>query len=404
MKKVLAFILAGGKGERLYPLTRDRTKPAVPFGAIYRIIDFTLSNCINSSLRKIYLLSQYKSLSLSRHIQLGWNILSSSLGDFITVVPAQQRVNDHWYKGTADAIYQNIYLLQKELPDLILILSGDHIYKMDYRKMIDFHLEKDADVTVASVEVDKGLSKEFGVIAIDSDGRITGFQEKPASPETLKEKPDKILASMGIYVFNTTLMVRKLIEDAKKRTRHDFGQDIIPAMVNDNRVFAYNFVNGKGEAKYWRDVGTIEAYFESNMDLISVCPLLNLYDSEWPIHTYHAPFPPAKTVFDESDGEGRRGEALESLISGGCIISGGEVKRSLVSPDVRIDNFAQVDESILLEGVWVREGARIRRTIIDKGSEIPPGMEIGYDLKDDGKKFTVTESGIVVVPKGFRAQ
>ena len=404
MKKVLAFILAGGKGERLYPLTRDRTKPAVPFGAIYRIIDFTLSNCINSSLRKIYLLSQYKSLSLSRHIQLGWNILSSSLGDFITVVPAQQRVNEHWYKGTADAIYQNIYLLQKELPDLILILSGDHIYKMDYRKMIDFHLEKDADVTVASVEVDKGLSKEFGVIAIDSDDRVTGFQEKPDVPHTLHNKPDTILASMGIYVFNTKLMVRKLVEDAKKRTRHDFGQDIIPAMVMDSRVFAYNFVNGKGEAQYWRDVGTIEAYFESNMDLISVCPLLNLYDSEWPVHTHHAPFPPAKTVFDESDGEGRRGKALESLISGGCIISGGEVKRSLVSPDVRIDNFAQVDDSILFEGVWVREGARVKRTIIDKGSEIPPGMEIGYDLKEDAKKFTVTKSGIVVVPKGFRAQ
>jgi glucose-1-phosphate adenylyltransferase len=404
MKKVLAFILAGGKGERLYPLTRDRTKPAVPFGAIYRIIDFTLSNCINSSLRKIYLLSQYKSLSLSRHIQLGWNILSSSLGDFITVVPAQQRVNEHWYKGTADAIYQNIYLLQKDLPDLILILSGDHIYKMDYRKMIDFHLEKDADVTVASVEVDKGLSKEFGVIAIDSDDRITGFQEKPDAPHTLHNKPDTILASMGIYVFNTKLMVRKLVEDAKKRTRHDFGQDIIPAMVMDSRVFAYNFVNGKGEAQYWRDVGTIEAYFESNMDLISVCPLLNLYDSEWPVHTHHAPFPPAKTVFDESDGEGRRGKALESLISGGCIISGGEVKRSLVSPDVRIDNFAQVDDSILFEGVWVREGARVKRTIIDKGSEIPPGMEIGYDLKEDAKKFTVTKSGIVVVPKGFRAQ
>jgi len=298
MKKVLAFILAGGKGERLYPLTRDRTKPAVPFGAIYRIIDFTLSNCINSSLRKIYLLSQYKSLSLSRHIQLGWNILSSSLGDFITVVPAQQRVNEHWYKGTADAIYQNIYLLQKELPDLILILSGDHIYKMDYRKMIDFHLEKDADVTVAAVEVDKGLSKEFGVIAVDSDDRITGFQEKPDVPQTLHNKPDKIIASMGVYVFNTKLMVRKLVEDAKKRTRHDFGQDIIPAMVDDSRVFAYNFVDGKGEAQYWRDVGTIEAYFESNMDLISVCPLLNLYDAEWPIHTYHAPFPPAKTVFD----------------------------------------------------------------------------------------------------------
>jgi len=404
MKKVLALILAGGKGERLYPLTRDRTKPAVPFGAIYRIIDFTLSNCINSSLRNIYLLSQYKSLSLSRHIQLGWNILSSSLGDFITVVPAQQRVNEHWYKGTADAIYQNIYLLQKELPDLILILSGDHIYKMDYRKMIAFHLEKDADVTVASVEVDKGLSKEFGVIAVDGDSRITGFQEKPDSPQTLHDKPDTILASMGIYVFNTKLMVRKLIEDAKKRTRHDFGRDIIPAMVDDSRVFAYNFADSKGEAQYWRDVGTIEAYFESNMDLISVCPLLNLYDSEWPIHTYHAPFPPAKTVFDESDGKGRRGKALESLISGGCIISGGEVKRSLVSPDVRIDNFAQIDDSILFEGVWIREGARIRRTIIDKGSEIPPGMEIGYDLKEDAKKFTVTKSGIVVVPKGFRAQ
>jgi glucose-1-phosphate adenylyltransferase len=404
MKKVLAFILAGGKGERLYPLTRDRTKPAVPFGAIYRIIDFTLSNCINSNLRKVYLLSQYKSLSLSRHIQLGWNILSSSLGEFITVVPAQQRVNEQWYRGTADAIYQNIYLLQKELPELILILSGDHIYKMDYRKIIAFHLEKGADVTVASVEMDKGLSKEFGVIAIDSDDRITGFQEKPDSPRTLHNKPDKILASMGIYVFNTEIMVRKLIDDAKKRTSHDFGRDIIPAMVDASRVFAYNFVNGNGEAQYWRDVGTVEAYFESNMDLISVCPLLNLYDPEWPIHTYHAPFPPAKTVFNENDGGERRGEALESLISGGCIISGGAVKRSLVSPEVRIDNFAQVDDSILLEGVWVQEGARIRRTIIDKGSEIPPGMEIGYDLKEDAKKFTVTESGIVAVPKDFRAQ
>ena len=404
MNKVLAFILAGGKGERLYPLTRDRAKPAVPFGAIYRIIDFTLSNCINSGLRKIYLLSQYKSLSLSRHIQLGWNILSSSLGEFVTVVPAQQRVNEQWYKGTADAIYQNIYLLQKELPDLTLILSGDHIYKMDYRKMVAFHLEKGADVTVASVEMDKNLSPEFGVIATDGDGRILEFLEKPASPPVITDKPNKILASMGIYVFNTEIMVRRLIDDAKKKTRHDFGQDIIPAMVSDSRVFTYDFVDTKGEAQYWRDVGTIEAYFDSNMDLVSVCPLLNLYDPEWPIHTYHAPFPPAKTVFDESDGRGRWGSALESLISGGCIISGGEVKRSLVSPEVRIDNCAQVDDSILLEGVWVRQGARIRRAIIDKESEIPPAMEIGYDLKEDAKKFTITESGIVVVPKGFRAR
>ena len=404
MKSVLAITLAGGKGERLYPLTRDRTKPAVPFGAIYRIIDFTLSNCINSNLRKIYILSQYKSLSLSRHTQLGWNILSSTLGEFITVVPAQQRINEHWYKGTADAIYQNIYLLQKELPELTLILSGDHVYKMDYRKIVDFHREKGADVTVAAVEVDQSLSKEFGVIEVDGDFRITGFQEKPDCPQTVPDKPDKILASMGIYVFNTELMVRELIADAKKRTAHDFGKDIIPKLVSDKGVFAYNFVDPKGEAKYWRDVGTIEAYYESNKDLIAVSPLLNLYDPEWPIHTYHAPFPPAKTVFDESSEKCRKGTALESIISGGCIISGGEVKRSLVSPDVRIDSCATVEESILLEGVRIGEGARIKRSIIDKHSAIPPGMEIGYNLEEDAKRFTVTTSGIVVVPKGFRAQ
>jgi len=404
VKKVLVLILAGGKGERLYPLTRDRTKPAVPFGALYRIIDFTLSNCINSNLRKIYVLSQYKSLSLSRHIQLGWNILSSTLGEFITVVPAQQRINEQWYKGTADAIYQNVYLLQKELPDLLLILSGDHIYKMDYQEMIDFHLEKGADVTVAAVEMDKGLSRDFGVIESDSDYRIRGFQEKPDRAKTLPTRPDKILVSMGIYVFNTENMVRELIEDAKKDTAHDFGKNIIPSMIYKNRVLAYNFKDEKGNAHYWRDVGTIEAYFESNMDLVSVSPLLNLYDPEWPIHTYHGPSPPAKTVFDERFEKGRRGAALESIISGGCIISGGEVRRSLLSPEVRIDSSAQVEDSILLEGVWVKEHARIKRAIIDKESAIPPGMQVGYDLKEDAKKFTVAESGIVVVPKGFRSR
>lgn len=404
MKKVLTFILAGGKGERLYPLTRDRTKPAVPFGAIYRIIDFTLSNCINSDLRRIYLLSQYKSLSLNRHIQSGWNILSSTLGEFVTVVPAQQRINEHWYKGTADAIYQNIYLLQKELPDLLLILSGDHIYKMNYKEMIDFHLEKGADVTIAAVEMDERSSREFGVIEIDDDYRIRGFREKPDHPKTLPSKPEKILASMGIYVFNTEIMVRELIEDAKKDTTHDFGKNIIPAMINKNRVFAYNFIGVKKDAHYWRDVGTIEAYFESNMDLVSVSPLLNLYDPEWPIHTYQGSFPPAKTVFDESFEGGRRGTALESVISGGCIISGGEVRRSLLSPNVKIDSSAQVEDSILLEGVWVKERARIRRAIIDKESEIHPGMQIGYDREEDAKNFTVTESGIVVVSKGFRAR
>lgn len=403
MKKVLALILAGGKGERLYPLTRDRTKPAVPFGAIYRIIDFTLSNCINSNLRKIYILSQYKSLSLNRHIQLGWNILSSTLGEFITVVPAQQRVNEQWYEGTADAIYQNIYLLQKDQPDLLLILSGDHVYKMDYREMINFHLEKGADATVAAAEMDKGLSKEFGVIEIDDDDyRVTGFHEKPDYPKTVPAKPDKILASMGIYVFNTEILVRKLIEDAKKNTAHDFGKNILPAMVNKSGVFSYNCKNEKDETCYWRDVGAIETYFESNMDLVSVSPLLNLYDPEWPIHTYHSPFPPAKTILNDEGG--RRGSALESIISGGCILSGGEVRRSLLSPNVRIESFAKVEDSILLEGVRVGEHVRIRRAIIDKESEIPPGMQIGYNMEEDAKRFTVTESGIVVVPKGFRAR
>jgi len=404
VKKVLALILAGGKGERLYPLTRDRTKPAVPFGAVYRIIDFTLSNCINSNLRKIYILSQYKSLSLNRHLQLGWNILSSTLGEFITVVPAQQRVNDHWYKGTADAIYQNIYLLQKEHPDLLLILSGDHVYMMDYRNMIDFHIEKGADVTIAAVGVDKRLSREFGVVEIDSDSKVVEFQEKPAHPKTLPTRADTILASMGVYIFNTEIMVRKLIEDAKRDTAHDFGKNIIPSMINKNRMFAYNFEDEKGDAHYWRDVGTIEAYFESNMDLVSVSPQLNLYDPEWPIHTYQGHFPPAKTVFDESFEGGRRGIALESNISGGCIISGGEVKRSILSPNVRVDSSAQVEDSILLEGVWVKNNAKIRKTIIDKNSEISPGMKIGYDLEEDSKMFTVTESGIVVVPKEFRAR
>ncbi len=404
MKKVLTLILAGGKGERLYPLTRDRTKPAVPFGAVYRIIDFTLSNCINSNLRKIYILSQYKSLSLNRHIQLGWNILSSTLDEFIIVVPAQQRVNEHWYKGTADAIYQNIYLLQKEHPDLLLILSGDHVYKMDYREMIDFHLKKGADVTIGAVEMDEKLSRDFGVVEIDNDYRVVGFQEKPARPKTVPNKPDTILVSMGIYIFNTEILVRKLIEDAKKDTSHDFGKNILPAMSNKNRVFAYSYEEGKENGHYWRDVGTIEAYFESNMDLVSVSPQLDLYDSEWPIHTYQGHFPPAKTVFNENFEGGRRGVALESYVSGGCIISGGEVKRSLLSPNVRVDSSAQIEDSILLEGVWVKKQAKIRKVIIDKNSEISPGMRIGYDLEEDAKMFTVTESGIVVVPKEFRAR
>jgi glucose-1-phosphate adenylyltransferase len=400
VKKTLAMILAGGRGERLYPLTRDRAKPAVPFGAIYRIIDFTLSNCLNSGIRRIYALTQYKSTSLQRHIQLGWNILSAPLGEFIEAVPAQQRIDEHWYQGTADAIFQNIYTLQVERPDLVLILSGDHIYKMDYRKMIAFHLEKGADLTVATIRMDRKLSREFGVIEVDRDWRIIGFQEKPEEPKTIPGDRGGILASMGIYVFNTEVLVRRLIEDARSESSHDFGKDIIPMMIGKDQVFAFDFRQGDcGGMGYWRDVGTIDAYYEANMDLISVIPQLNLYDLQWPILTYQPTSPPAKTVWIE---EGRVGTALNSIISNGCIISGGNVKRSILSPKVTVHSFAEIEDSILLEGVDVGRNAKIKRTIIDKEVQIPQGMEIGYHLDEDAKRFTVTASGIVVVPKGIR--
>jgi glucose-1-phosphate adenylyltransferase len=400
VKKTLAMILAGGRGERLYPLTRDRAKPAVPFGAIYRIIDFTLSNCLNSGIRRIYALTQYKSTSLQRHIQLGWNILSAPLGEFIEAVPAQQRIDEHWYQGTADAIFQNIYTLQVERPDLVLILSGDHIYKMDYRKMIAFHLEKGADLTVAAIRMDRKLSREFGVIEVDRDWRIIGFQEKPEEPKTIPGDPGGILASMGIYVFHTEVLVRRLIEDARSESSHDFGKDIIPMMIGKDQVFAFDFRQGDcGGMGYWRDVGTIDAYYEANMDLISVTPQLNLYDLQWPILTYQPTSPPAKTVWIE---EGRVGTALNSIISNGCIISGGNVKRSILSPKVTVHSFAEIEDSILLEGVDVGRNAKIKRTIVDKEVQIPPGMEIGYHLDEDARRFTVTASGIVVVPKGIR--
>ena len=394
------MILAGGRGERLYPLTRDRAKPAVSFGGIYRIIDFTLSNCVNSDIRYIYALTQYKSISLHRHIQLGWNILSTSLGEFVEVIPAQQRINESWYQGTADAIYQNIYTLQEERPDLILILSGDHIYKMDYRKMIDFHLEKNAGLTVATIRMDRNLSREFGVIEIDKDWRIIGFQEKPEEPKTIPGDPEGILASMGIYVFDTELMVRRLIEDARSDSTHDFGRDIIPAMIMRDQVYAYDFrLADKDGVGYWRDVGTIDAYFEANMDLVSVTPQLNLYDPQWPILTYQSVHPPAKTVLDEEE---RVGMATNSITSNGCIISGGIVRRSILSPKVMVHSYADVENSILMEGVDIGRYAKIRRTIIDKEVRIPQGTKIGYDLDEDGKRFTVTASGIVVVPKGMR--
>ena len=398
--KVLAVILAGGRGERLYPLTRDRAKPAVPFGGIYRIIDFTLSNCINSDIRHIYALTQYKSTSLHRHIQLGWSILASPLGEFIEVIPAQQRIDDQWYQGTADAIYQNFYTLQEERPDVVLVLSGDHIYKMDYRKMIAFHLEKKAELTVAAIRMDRKLSKEFGVIEIDPNWRITGFQEKPEEPRTVPGDPEGILASMGVYVFNTEILVRRLIEDARSDSDHDFGKNIIPMMIRKDPVFAFDFALGdQGGAGYWRDVGTIEAYFDATMDLISVTPQFNLYDPQWPILTYQPPYPPAKTVHAE---ESRVGTAINSILSNGCIISGGSVRRSVLSPRVRVHSFAEVEDSILFEGVDIGRSAKIRRIIVDKDVHIPEGMTIGIHLDEDAKRFTVTDSGIVVIPKWMK--
>jgi len=403
MRKVLTFIMAGGKGERLYPLTRDRAKPAVPFGGIYRIVDFTLSNCINSGLRKIYLLTQYKSASLQRHIRLGWNILPSELGQFIELLPAQQRIGESWYLGTADAIYQNLYTLELDRPDEALILAGDHIYKMNYYSMIDYHRDQDADLTVGVVEIDKEKAGQFGVVEVDNLGMVSGFKEKPKDPKTIPVHPDKVFASMGIYVFKLSALEQELHDDAHRHnSTHDFGKDIIPQMLKKGlKVAAYNFIDeNKKEAKYWRDIGTMDAYFEANMDLIQVDPIFNLYDRDWPIRTFQEQFPPLKTIFSGEEVTGRVGLVLDSIVSGGCIVSGGRVQRSVLSPNVRINSYCQIYDSILMEGVNVGRYAKIKRAIIDKDVNIPQGMVIGYDSEEDRKRFFVSESGIVVVAKG----
>ncbi|MBI4550051.1 MAG: glucose-1-phosphate adenylyltransferase [Candidatus Omnitrophica bacterium] len=406
LKNVITFILAGGKGERLYPLTRDRTKPAVPFGGSYRIVDFTLSNCLNSNLRKLYVITQYKSLSLHRHLQLGWNIFNHEIGEFVTMVPAQQRVDASWYRGTADAIYQNLYTIEKLHPQYVLILSGDHIYKMDYGQMIRFHIEKGADMTVGVIESEKSKASHFGTVSVDDDWRIDSFKEKVKDPPPMKNDPDKTLVSMGIYVFNTKILEEVLELDSREQTEHDFGRNIVPMMVGrGDGVFAYNFKDeNKKEVLYWRDVGTIEAYWEANLDLVSVAPIFNLYDQNWPIRTYQEQAPPAKFVFAQVEEGGRLGVALDSLVSSGCIISGGKVERSVLSPSVRVNSYSHVYESILMEGAEVGRRCRIRRAIIDKNVIIPPDTIIGYDPEEDRKRFYVSESGIVVIPKDTRLE
>jgi len=400
---ILAMVLAGGKGKRLHPLTIHRAKPAVPFGGIYRIIDFALSNCINSGIRKIAVLPQYKSLSLDKHLRLAWNLFSGELDEYIISVPPQQRVGDKWYQGTADAIYQNIYMIEKDAPNHLLVLAGDHIYKMDYSEMFRFHQEQKADATVAAIEIPKRSAAAFGIIEVDrKDGcRIMGFEEKPRNPKHIPGQPNLVFASMGIYLFNTKTVIEHLKSDALQDTAHDFGKNIIPQMMKTSRVCAYNFKDeNKKEAKYWRDVGTIDAYWEANRDLVSVDPLLNLYDSVWPIRTYQAQNPPAKFVFAQEKKGGRLGIALDSIVSHGCIISGGRVQNSVLSPKVRVNSYSEVYDSILMENVDIGRHSRIRKAIIDKDVIIPPETEIGYDLEADRERYHVTPSGIVVIAKG----
>lgn len=400
MHDTLAVILAGGQGERLFPLTKHRAKPAVPFGGIYRIIDFTLSNCINSQLKRVCVLTQYKSDSLDRHIRLGWNIFSYDRGEFIFTIPPQFRASEKWYQGTADAVYQNIYTIERENPEYVLVLCGDHIYKMDYSALLEFHVASGADVTVSTIEVPReAAANRLGVLEIDSNQRIIGFEEKPPSPKTIPSNGKCALGSMGIYVFNTPLLIKVLQEDAAADTAHDFGRNIIPSMIENKRVYAFNFkdMNHK-DAQYWRDVGTLDAYFEANIDLIAIDPQFNLYDKEWPIRTYVRSYPPAKTVWDVEH-EGRVGVAINSIISQGSIVSGGHVKNSILSPEVRINSYSQVDECILMNGVDIGRHARLRRVIVDKWVRIPPGVEVGYNLEADRKRFTVTDSGVVVIPR-----
>jgi len=401
LREVLTIILAGGRGERLYPLTRDRAKPAVPFGGIYRIIDFTLSNAINSGLRRIYVMTQYKSLSLQRHIKEGWNILSRELGEFIELVPAQQRVGDEWYLGTGDSVFQNIHLIEDDRPDLVLVLAGDHIYKMDYRKFIDFHLTSGADLTISACEMSRQEATRFGVLTVACDGRVTAFEEKPQEPAGLPESPDTSLVSMGIYVFSRDVLLKRLVEDAKRPgSEHDFGKDIIPTMIGKDKVYAYRFIDeNRKETKYWRDIGTIDAYWEASMDLVNVDPVLNIYDRRWPVRTYQSPLPPAKTVFSEGE---RMALVQDCLITGGSIVSGARVRHSILSPWTRVNSYADVVDSILLEGVQVGRHARVRRAVVDKDVIIPPGMVIGYDPDADRKRFTVSPGGVVVIPKGYR--
>jgi glucose-1-phosphate adenylyltransferase len=402
MKDTLGVLLAGGAGERLYPLTRDRAKPAVTFGGIYRIIDITLSNCINSDLRRVHILTQYKALSLNRHIREGWgNTVARELGEFIEILPPMKRVSENWYLGTADAVYQNIYSIGSEQPKHVLVLSGDHIYKMNYGLMLDQHLQSGADVTLATILIDPEETYRFGVVDIDREGRIVGFLEKPKHTDIRSPyNPRMVSGSMGVYLFNTDVLIPVLLKDAEDPdSSHDFGHDILPKMMEEYKVYSFNFIDeNRKEALYWRDVGTLEAYYEANMDLVAVSPVFNLYDKAWPIRTHQRQYPPAKFVFSDP---GRMGAAFDSIVSMGSIVSGGVVRNSILSPDVRVNSYAEVDASIIFSHVNIGRHCRIRRAIIDRDVHIPEGTVIGYDQEADRERYFVTETGITVVTRDY---
>lgn len=421
MKDTLAFVMAGGRGERLMPLTMDRCKPAVPFGGIYRLIDFTLSNCVNSQIYKILVLPQYKSQSLNEHLEAGWNFFNQRIGQFLKVVPPQQRIGTDWYGGTADSIRQNLFLIERQMPRNILILSGDHIYKMDYGLFLNYHMDRDADISISLLEVDRSLAYQFGVAVVDGDFRILGFQEKPKeNVKTIPGDPEHVLASMGIYLFKT----ETLLEILRSGTDADFGKDIIPKSVETRRVYAYPYGRENriedyvsetledGERRvrleprtrdsaYWRDVGTLDSYWNANMDLTGVHPFFNLYGRRWAIHTYQVPAPPAKFIFGNERSEGQRvGKALDSIVAPGCIVSG-IVRESVLSYNVLVRSWATVEESVILDEVVVGRHCKIKKAIVDKQNVIPPHTQIGYNPGEDRKRFTVTPRGITVVPRGY---
>ena len=392
----LAIVMAGGRGERLRQLTAHRCKPATPFGGKFRIVDFVLSNCVNSGIRQICVLTQYKAQSLIQHVQRGWSFLRGEFHEFVDVIPAQQQVGEHWYRGTADSVYQNLEYIRGQRPEHVLVLAGDHIYKMDYGPMIAFHVERGADITIGAVEVPVERAREFGVLSVDGQSRVTRFTEKPPRPDGLPGRPQFALASMGIYVFNTRLLDRLLIEDAADASsQHDFGRNVIPASIGSRAVYAYPFQDVKTRAQsYWRDVGTLDAYYQANLELIYVRPELNIYDESWPIWTYQLQRPPAKFVLD--DGE-RRGSAVNSMVSGGCIVSGARIDQSMLFSDVRVEERSLVSRSVVLPNVEIGRGCEIRGAIIDEGTAIPDGFRIGVDRDLDAARFEVTEGGVVLV-------